>query len=104
MDSLSQPGKYSDGNNLYLHVSRTGAKSWIFNYRWRQFRKEMGLGPYPAISLSDARQAALGALRMLKDRDTPQDPIALRRQRQKIEVAKPTFAVYSERLLSDIES
>lgn len=41
---------------------------------------------------------------MLKDRDTPQDPIALRRQRQKIEVAKPTFAVYSERLLSDIES
>ncbi|TDQ55975.1 Arm DNA-binding domain-containing protein [Phaeovulum veldkampii] len=31
--ALSEPGRHADGGNLYVNVSKTGAKSWIFFYR-----------------------------------------------------------------------
>ena len=33
--SLKEPGRYSDGNNLYLQISKRGGKSWAFIYRWQ---------------------------------------------------------------------
>ena len=52
-------GRLSDGGGLYLSVSSTGSKSWVF--LWTPAgakRKEMGLGPYPAVSLASARRKA----------------------------------------------
>ena len=40
----AKPGKYSDGGNLYLIVSKTGAKKWVLRFTWRGRAKEMGLG------------------------------------------------------------
>ncbi|HVW58004.1 MAG TPA: Arm DNA-binding domain-containing protein, partial [Rhizobiaceae bacterium] len=52
-------GRYSDGGGLYLNVGPTGGKSWLFMWTPRGGkRKEMGLGPYPAVSLADARAKA----------------------------------------------
>ena len=63
---INRPGKYGDGGNLYLQVRKSTrkiasdavTKSWLFRYS--RFGKEvwMGLGPYPDISLSEARQLA----------------------------------------------
>ena len=63
---VSRPGKYSDGGNLYLQVrkatrkspSEDVTKSWLFRYA--RFGKDtwMGLGPYPDVSLSEARNLA----------------------------------------------
>jgi integrase len=63
---ITRPGKYGDGGNLYLQVRKSTrnipgdavTKSWLFRYS--RFGKEvwMGLGPYPDISLSEARQLA----------------------------------------------
>ena len=35
-------GKYSDGGNLYLIVSGTGARKWVLRFTWRGHAKEMG--------------------------------------------------------------
>jgi hypothetical protein len=29
----NQPGRYGDGDGLYLQVGPTGTKSWFFRYR-----------------------------------------------------------------------
>ena len=51
-------GRHSDGGGLYLNVKPTGAKNWLFTYRWGEKRPSIGFGGYPAVSLSDARKHA----------------------------------------------
>jgi integrase len=103
VDTQNAHGRYSDGSNLYLQVTKSGSKSWLFIYRWNKLQKEMGLGPYPAIGLADAREAARNALKLLKDRNNPQDPLAVRRAEQDARREKPAFGVFAEQMLSDIE-
>src|SRR5215472_13902162 len=52
------PGVLHDGGGLYLRVSRTGSKSWVFRFQLDGKRRDMGLGPYPEISLAEARTKA----------------------------------------------
>ena len=59
VNTLNQPGRHNDGGGLYLKVRPTGAKSWVFLYRWREKRPEIGLGPYPTVSLLEARRRVL---------------------------------------------
>jgi len=51
----AKPGKLFDGGGLTLVRSQTGGK-WIFRYSFQGRRREMGLGPYPKLSLSAARK------------------------------------------------
>lgn len=68
------PGRYSDGGNLYLSVNPAMTKSWVFMYsRNKQPRREMGLGPYPGMSLSMARQKAAEARSLLLEGIDPLD-------------------------------
>lgn len=67
---------YADGGGLYLQISRTGTKSWIFRFAMEGREREMGLGPLHTISLSDARLLAAEA-RKLKLKG--QDPIEARK-------------------------
>lgn len=73
--SLSSPGYYGDGNGLYLQVSRSGTKSWIFRFSNGGKRREMGLGPLHTISLDMAREKALECRRLLA---VGRDPIEAR--------------------------
>ena len=50
-----------DGGGLYLQVAPAGSKSWIFRFSLAGKRREMGLGPYPGVSLAAARQLASSA-------------------------------------------
>lgn len=54
--SKKRPGYYADGGGLYLQVSRSGSKSWIFRYMLNSKEREMGLGSLLDVSLADARQ------------------------------------------------
>jgi integrase len=60
----SKPAKkvryLNDGDRLKLRIQPSGTKSWIFRYTRPHVGKanEIGLGPYPSISLSDARRKA----------------------------------------------
>lgn len=75
--SLTQPGIYSDGNRLYLQVSPAGTKSWLLIYRRAGKRTEMGLGPFPTLSLAQAREHALTLNKLLLE---GKDPLVERRQ------------------------
>jgi integrase len=52
------PAVLHDGGGLYLRVSGTGAKSWVFRFQLGGKRRDMGLGPYPGFSLAEARGRA----------------------------------------------
>lgn len=67
---------YADGGGLYLQISRSGTKSWIFRFALEGREREMGLGPLHTIGLSDARLLATEA-RKLKLRG--EDPIEARK-------------------------
>src|SRR3954454_22471713 len=69
----AKPGKYSDGGNLYLIVSKTGARKWILRFTWRSRPKEMGLGTPATVSLADAREKAATARRKIDQGLNPID-------------------------------
>ena len=48
--------KLSDGGGLYLHVTPTGSKLWRMAYRYGGKQKILSFGPYPTLSLHDARK------------------------------------------------
>ena len=45
VEKLTKPGIYSDGENLYLRISKNGGKRWVFIYKrpGAGSRTEMGL-------------------------------------------------------------
>ena len=62
----AKPGKYSDGDNLYLVVSASGSRKWVLRFTWRGQAKEMGLGSASSVPLAEAREKAASAVRALK--------------------------------------
>jgi integrase len=61
----AKSGKHSDGGNLYLIVSMTGARKWVLRFTWRGNAKEMGLGSAGSVTLADAREKAASARRKI---------------------------------------
>ena len=51
-------GRYaeSDGRGLALEMMPTGATSWRYRYQLHGRTEKVSLGPYPALSLKEARQ------------------------------------------------
>ncbi|WNO03173.1 tyrosine-type recombinase/integrase [Rhodoferax mekongensis] len=49
--------RFADSGGMYLQVSPTGSKRWFLKYRIDGKEKQLALGSYPAISLSEARKA-----------------------------------------------
>jgi integrase len=76
VEKLTKPGRYADGRGLYLQITPTGCKSWIFRYQLRGARHCMGLGTVELVRLEEARAAALGARKLVK---AGVDPLEARR-------------------------
>ena len=87
--ALSKPGMHSDGRTLYLNVARGGSKSWIQRIAIKGRRHDIGLGPYPAVGLSQARRRAADNRAAVADE---RDPLAEKRR-----AAAPTFREAAER-------
>ena len=58
LKKINHPGRYSDGNNLYLKVEETGSKRWILRLTIKGRRRDMGLGSFSFINLQEARDLA----------------------------------------------
>ena len=71
------PGRYADGGTLYLHVAPGGSKSWVQRITVRGRRRDLGLGPWPVVSLAEARMRAFEN-RVLVERGG--DPLASKRK------------------------
>ncbi|MDO6481752.1 tyrosine-type recombinase/integrase [Shimia thalassica] len=87
------PGRHGDGRGLFLYVKPTGARSWVLRYQVAGRRRDLGLGPYPDVSLAMARERAVKARRIIAEGG---DPIAIKQQ------AKPK--TFREAALELIES
>jgi integrase len=74
-----RPGRYSDGGGLYLNVSATGSKSWLFRYKRDGKGHWMGLGSIETYSLQEARERARWARQLVGGQ---RDPIAEKRTAQ----------------------
>jgi len=88
-ETISEPGRHSDGGGLYLFISPDGRRRWTFMYTLRGKQREAGLGRAPekkaakkktkesesrdAVSLKAARDKAAEGRAMLK---AGVDPIA----------------------------
>ncbi len=59
-----KPGMYADGGGLYLQVSASGARSWIYRFMIDGTTGWMGLGPLHDVTLADARVAAFEARKL----------------------------------------
>ncbi|MCY4431073.1 MAG: tyrosine-type recombinase/integrase [Rhodospirillales bacterium] len=81
--ALSKPGRYSDGGTLYLYVAPGGSKSWVQRVTINSCRHDIGLGPWPVVSLAKARRRAFANRVLIEDGG---DPLA---EKRKAEV--PTF-------------
>lgn len=57
---LKKPGMYPVGKvaGLYLQVSSETSRSWVLRVTVGDKRREIGLGPYPAVGLKDAHTRA----------------------------------------------
>jgi integrase len=75
IERTKQPGYYCDGGGLYLQVSPTVSKSWIFRYTRHSKSHEMGLGSERDVSLAEARVKAAEARRQIVNGI---DPLAAR--------------------------
>jgi hypothetical protein len=56
---------------LYLLVTPAGGKLWRFDYRFEGKRKTLAIGPYPEISLLEARKKLLEARTALQNNVDP---------------------------------
>lgn len=51
-----KPYKLTDSGALYLFVTKAGSRLWRMNYSFAGKQKTLSFGPYPEVSLSDARR------------------------------------------------
>ncbi len=86
------PGRYADGNGLYLFVQPSGTRSWIQRLVVRGRRRELGLGSLALVSLAEAREKALANRKLARQGG---DPLAEKRRAEGI----PTFAEAASRVL-----
>lgn len=93
----SEPGRHSDGEGLYLNVTPSGARSWLFMWKRDGKRREMGLGSVRDVPLKDARELASQARRQVF---AGFDPIEAKRNAAAAVAGVPTFGVVADALLA----
>lgn len=99
IEALTMAGRYRIDDGLYLMVSKTGRRSWVLRYQRDGRRHDAGLGAYPSVTLTDARQMALDARRSLA---MGLDPIHQRRLAQQAGLAIPTFSDIAAKVLETV--
>lgn len=77
------PDKYIDKHGLILRVMLSRSKQWIWRGTIQGKRRDLGLGSYPYVSLSKARQKAFDYRKLARANG---DPASLHSKR-----AVPTF-------------
>jgi len=94
--TINNPGRHADGDGLYLNVSKSGSKSWVFLFQRGGRRREIGLGSVSDVPLSAARAKVTEVRQTLA---AGGDPFARRDTEQVV-----TFAMAVDALLADLEA
>ena len=84
--AITEPGRYADGNGLYLVVDPSRAKRWLLRTVVRGKRCDIGLGGLKLVTLSEAREKAAAYRKLAREGG---DLLAVRRRERAV---IPTFA------------
>jgi integrase len=82
---------------LYLVVDKSGARRWVFLFRWHGRLREMGLGSTRDVTLARARELAAGARQHLADGQNPLERRAMVRTR-------PTFGQIADEVVASLST
>lgn len=89
---LTQPGRYADGDGLYLFVQASGNRSWV--YRWRDRitgkLRDKGLGPVRIVTLALARERAAGCREQVWNGGDPVAAVRAHKAAARLALAKRT--------------
>ncbi len=98
-----RPGRYADGNGLYLHVSETGARWWLWRGTVHGIRCERGMGSARLLSLAEAREIARTWRRIARDGG---DPAVVRdkAKRQSLTFEDAARRVWSEQIEPNVRN
>ena len=97
----ARPGRYGDGNGLYLFVRSPEARFWVFRYTRAGRMREMGLGGAGYVTLAEARAKASLLHRKVKDGI---DPLTERDQQAAAAQAVVTFGEVANRYIAAHEA
>ncbi|WP_250508615.1 site-specific integrase [Caballeronia sp. GACF4] len=99
--ACTKSGNLSDGGGLLVQVTKTGGRSFTYRYQLNKVRRDMGLGPYPLVTLAAARQRRNELARLVKQGI---DPIAHARdtriQAAQASAKRVTFAAACEAFMA----
>lgn len=82
---LKEPGRYVDGNGLYLVIDPSGAKRWVLRMVVHGKRRDIGLGGVSKVSLEEARERTIEAHKAAREGANPIE------ERKKAKRKIPTF-------------
>lgn len=100
VETIRRPGLFGDGGGLYLRVTSTGGKFWVYRYMLAGRRRDMGLGAVELFPLAEARRRAIDARRLCADRIDPIEARQRTRQAGAAASAKAlTFQACAERYI-----
>lgn len=81
-------GSHGDGGGLILRKRNDHEGKWVFRYQRDKKRRDLGLGPYPTISLAKARELADRARMAVA---LGEDPVAARQSATSFEIAAKKY-------------
>ncbi len=99
--TVTKPGRHSDGAGLYLNVTETGARSWLFMWKVAGRRREMGLGSARDVPLARARELAAECRAIVAAR---RDPLQVRAQSGAERRPVPTFGECADEFIAAKQS
>ncbi|SHK54941.1 Integrase [Shimia gijangensis] len=112
--NVKEPGKYFDGQGLFLRVEKNGSRFWVQRITIRGKRCELGLGSPTLVTLAEAREVALVNRKLAR---AGGDPLAAKKQAQAVltfeeaarkvhELHKPTWrnAKHAAQFISTMET
>jgi integrase len=99
--ATTKPGRYGDGAGLYLVVSPSGARKWVYRFTFGGKVTETGLGSADRVSLAEVRDKARDARKMV---EAGENPIDARRRAASAKAGIPTFGAVADALIAAKES
>ena len=104
MKGLIKPGRYGDGNGLWLQVRDADHRPWLFRFTLHEKARQMGLGPLLDVSLADAREAARKCRAMVREGVDPIDARDQARMANRAKADALTFKQVADRYIAAHEA
>lgn len=99
--AIREPGRHADGGGLYLRITPSGSRSWVFMTASGGKRSEIGLGAESAIPLATARKLAADMREAVALGADPREVIAPKPLVEAPEVI--TFGAFAEAYIASVE-